>query len=149
MMHIFHTRTILSPLKPFTGVPHSRRTPSSPERREKWARATHHWTRRVKETSPTATWHNQLGTMTRRRRVLGDALKACRINIACVQETKWKGTKAKEIGEGSKLFYNGEQATQSSVGIAVSERLRNSIVEVSWVSERLMSLMIDSGAVAL
>uniref|UniRef100_A0A915JJ72 Uncharacterized protein n=1 Tax=Romanomermis culicivorax TaxID=13658 RepID=A0A915JJ72_ROMCU len=63
--------------------------------------------------------------------------------------TKWKGTKAKEISQVFKLFYNSEFATQSDVGIVVSKKLRDSIVEVSLVSDRLMSLKIESSAVAL
>ncbi|RWS09084.1 craniofacial development protein 2-like protein, partial [Dinothrombium tinctorium] len=57
-----------------------------------------------------------IGTMTGRSRELADALKSRRIDIACVQETKWTGTKARDIGEGYKLHYNGTKA-QNGVGI--------------------------------
>ena len=29
------------------------------------------------------------------------------VDILCLQETKWKGSKARNIGGGCKLFYNG------------------------------------------
>ena len=41
-----------------------------------------------------------LGTMTGKSREVANMLKRRRVSIACVQETKWKGAKAKEIGEG-------------------------------------------------
>ncbi|RWR99635.1 hypothetical protein B4U79_01873, partial [Dinothrombium tinctorium] len=89
-----------------------------------------------------------IGTMTGRSRELADALKSRRIDIACVQETKWTGTKARDIGEGYKLHYNGTKA-QNGVGIVVSGKLRDSVVEVFRVSDRLMSLKIDAGSTTL
>ena len=86
-----------------------------------------------------------VGTMTGRSRELADTLKNRRIDIACVQETKWKGAKARDIGEGFKLFYNGARTTQNGVGIVVCEKLRDSVVEISRVSDRLMSIKIDPG----
>ena len=41
-----------------------------------------------------------IGTMTGKSRELANMLKRRRVSIACVQETKWKGSKANEIGEG-------------------------------------------------
>ena len=41
-----------------------------------------------------------IGTMTCKSREVANMLKRRRVSIACVQETKWKGSKAKEIGEG-------------------------------------------------
>ena len=35
------------------------------------------------------------------------------MNIMCVQETKCKGAKAKEIGDGYKLFYSGVDNTRN------------------------------------
>ena len=29
------------------------------------------------------------------------------VDILCLQETKWKGSKARNIGGGCKIFYNG------------------------------------------
>ncbi|KAK3574074.1 hypothetical protein QTP86_002875 [Hemibagrus guttatus] len=60
-----------------------------------------------------------IGTMTGRSRELADTLKARQIDIACVQETKWKGAKARDIGEGFKLFYIGTQP-QNGVGIVTN-----------------------------
>ena len=46
-----------------------------------------------------------LGTMTGKSREVANMLKRRRVSIACVHETKWKGSKAKEIGEGYKMYY--------------------------------------------
>jgi exonuclease III len=37
------------------------------------------------------------GTLTDRSRELAEVLKRRKVNIFCVQETKWKGEKTKEI----------------------------------------------------
>jgi len=86
-----------------------------------------------------------IGTMTVRRRELSDCLKRRGIDIACVQEVKWTGGKTIGIGEGYKLFYNGGLLKQNGVGVAVSQRLCDSVVEVRRVSDCLMTVKIDSG----
>ena len=45
-----------------------------------------------------------------------DGAKECTVYISllCLQETKWKGSKARNIGSGCKLFYNG--ADRKKVG---------------------------------
>ena len=48
-----------------------------------------------------------IGSMTVKSREIADTMHIRKIMIACVQETKWKGSKAKEIGEGFKLYYQG------------------------------------------
>ena len=39
-----------------------------------------------------------IGSMTGKSREIADIMHRRKIMIACVQETKWKGSKAKEIG---------------------------------------------------
>ncbi|VDM80452.1 unnamed protein product [Strongylus vulgaris] len=72
-----------------------------------------------------------VGTLTGRHRELADVLRRRRVDIACIQETNWKGGKSRDIGDGYKLLYNG---TSSS---------RNGIVD--RLSNRLMSIKIDTG----
>ena len=45
-------------------------------------------------------------TITGRGRELADLMERRNVNIVCLQETKWKGSKARNIGGGCKLFYN-------------------------------------------
>ena len=46
-------------------------------------------------------------TMTGRGRELADMMERRNVDILCLQETKWKGSKARNIGSGCKIFYNG------------------------------------------
>ena len=48
-----------------------------------------------------------VGCMTGRSREVADVMKRRKINILCVQETRWRGNKARNLGEGYKLFYSG------------------------------------------
>ena len=45
--------------------------------------------------------------MTGRGRELADLMEQRNVDILCLQETKWKGSTARNIGGGCKLFYNG------------------------------------------
>uniref|UniRef100_A0A914XBY4 Endonuclease/exonuclease/phosphatase domain-containing protein n=1 Tax=Plectus sambesii TaxID=2011161 RepID=A0A914XBY4_9BILA len=90
-----------------------------------------------------------IGTLTGRHRELASILKKRRINIACVQETKWRGAKSRDIGDGFKLLYNGESTSRNGVGIVVDEKLRDNIVQVDRLSERLMAVKIDDGKAVL
>ena len=41
------------------------------------------------------------------------------VDIPCLQETKWKGSKARNIGGGCKLFYNGADGRRNVIGIVM------------------------------
>ena len=86
-----------------------------------------------------------VGTMTGRSRELADTLKNRRIDIACVQETRWKGSKAKLIGDGYKLIYHGTTNGRNGVAVAVSQRMQDGVTEVSRVTDRLMSIKLQTG----
>ena len=65
-------------------------------------------------------------TMTGKGRELADMKErrnVRRCTILCLQETKWKGSKARNIGGGCKLFYNGADGRKSEIGIVVREEL--------------------------
>lgn len=80
---------------------------------------------------------------------MADTLKTRRIDIACIQETKWKGNKARDIGEGYKLIYHGVTSSRNGVGVVVCQQLRDSIVEVDNISDCLISIKIVSGPTTL
>ena len=67
-----------------------------------------------------------------------------RIDIACVQETKGKGSKAREIGDGYKLFYHGEKTSRNGVGIIISHKWKDNILAVNRMSDPLMSMQLVS-----
>jgi exonuclease III len=63
-----------------------------------------------------------------------------RVSILCVQETKWKGKKAKEVeNTGFKLWYSGTVANKNGVGILIDKTLKDGVVDVkrnqSWKIE--------------
>ncbi|VDL71392.1 unnamed protein product [Nippostrongylus brasiliensis] len=66
------------------------------------------------------------------------------LNVGTLSETCWKGEKAKEIGEGIKLSYKGEDGRKNGVGIAISESVKDSVSAVQRISDRIMSVRIDT-----
>ncbi|PIO54345.1 hypothetical protein TELCIR_24295, partial [Teladorsagia circumcincta] len=60
------------------------------------------------------------------------------------QETRWKGAKAREVGEGVELYYNGKDTKRNGVAIAVAESLKDHVSAVSRVSDRIMAVRTDT-----
>jgi exonuclease III len=53
------------------------------------------------------------------------------VNILCVQETKWKGQKAKEVEDtGFKLWSTGNMSTKNGVGIVLDKSLKYGVVDI-------------------
>ncbi|XP_059285715.1 uncharacterized protein LOC132039194 [Lycium ferocissimum] len=69
-----------------------------------------------------------IGTLSGKSIELVKILKKRRINIACVQETKWVGPKAKDV-DGYKLWFSGKLRYRNGVGILVDSELRDQVVE--------------------
>ena len=65
------------------------------------------------------------------------------VDMLCLQETKWKESKARNIGGKCKLFYNGADARKNGIEIVVREELVKSVVEVKRVSDRLMAMKLE------
>ena len=84
-----------------------------------------------------------IGTMTGRGRELADMMERRNVDILCLQETKWKGSKARKIGGGCKLFYNGADGRKNGIGIVVRQELFESVLEVKRVSDRLMAMKLE------
>ncbi len=85
-----------------------------------------------------------IGTLTGRYRELADSLMTRRVDVACVQETKWKGSKAKEIGEGYKVIYHGTSSTRNGIAVVISRRFHDKVTEVRRLSDWLTSVKIES-----
>ena len=81
--------------------------------------------------------------MTRRGRKLADMMEQRNVDILCLQETKWKGSKARNIGGGCKIFYNGVDGRKNGIGIVVREDLAEGVLEVKRVSDRLMAMKLE------
>ncbi|XP_049886453.1 craniofacial development protein 2-like [Pectinophora gossypiella] len=87
-----------------------------------------------------ATWN--LGTLTGRSRELSEILKTRLINACCIQETKWKGSKSRDIGNGFQLIYHGVDTKRNGVGIVLDEHLKQRIINVDRKSDRLIAIKL-------
>ena len=81
--------------------------------------------------------------MTGRGRELAGLMERRNVDILCLQETKWKGSKARNIGGGCKLFYNGADGRKNGIGIVAREELAESVLEVKKVLDRLMAIKLE------
>ena len=81
--------------------------------------------------------------MTGRERELSDMMERRNVDILCLQETKWKGNKARNIGGGCKIFYNRADGRKNGIGIVLREKLAKSVLEVKRVSDRLMAMKLE------
>ena len=70
-------------------------------------------------------------------RELTDIMKRRNVDILCLRETKWKGSKTRNIGGGCKQCYNRADGRKNGIGIVVKEELVESFLEVKRVSYRL------------
>ena len=91
-----------------------------------------------------ASWN--IGSLTGKSIELVKSLRRRKISIACVQETKWVGAKAREI-DGYKLWYSGSIKAKNGVGILVEKELADFVVEVRRKSDRIMAIKVLVGSV--
>lgn len=66
-----------------------------------------------------------------------------KINIVCVQETKWIGTKAWDVVE-FKLCCSRGSRDRKAVDIIVVGDFRECVVDVRRISDRIMTIKVDS-----
>ncbi|KAF7710092.1 hypothetical protein HF521_008964 [Silurus meridionalis] len=59
------------------------------------------------------------------------------------KETKWKGSKARNIGGGFKQFYHGVDGKRNGVGVILKEEYNKSVVEVKRVSDRVINVKLE------
>ena len=90
-----------------------------------------------------------VGTMTGKGRELAEMMVKRKVDILCVQETKWKGSKARNIGDGCKIFYHGEDGRRNGVGFILSEEYIGRVLEVKRVSDRMMYMKLDIDGVMM
>ena len=84
-----------------------------------------------------------MGTMTGRGREIVDVMQRKKVDIICVQETRWKGQKAKEIGEGYKLYYVGKDTKRNGIGVILSPGLKDGVLQVTRMSDRIIWVQLE------
>ena len=99
----------------------------------------------MQEKIKVATWN--VGTLTGRSGEVVRVLEKRRVDLCCLQETRWKGEGTKKLG-GYKLFWKGVEqgnAAVGGVGILVAEKWRPRIVEIMRVDVRVLLVKLIIG----
>jgi exonuclease III len=79
-------------------------------------------------------------------REVADTMIRRRVNILCVQETKWEGQKAKEVEDtGFKLWYIGNTSTKNSVCIVLDKSLNDGVVDIKRQGDRIILVKLLVG----
>ena len=71
------------------------------------------------------------------------------MDILCVQETRWKGKKARCIGGGYKMWYCGSENKKNGVGIILKKEHLDRVVELWRVTDRIICLKMEVDGVML
>ncbi|KAK3518215.1 hypothetical protein QTP70_033908 [Hemibagrus guttatus] len=74
--------------------------------------------------------HRQREKRKGKGRELADMMERRKVDILCVKETRWKGSKARSIGAGFKLFYYGVDSKRNGVGVVLKEEFVRNVLEV-------------------
>ncbi|XP_047481257.1 uncharacterized protein LOC125033631 [Penaeus chinensis] len=80
--------------------------------------------------------------MTGRGHELVDLMERRKVKAMCLQETKWKGSKARELGDGFKLFYVGEDG-RSWVGFVLDYELRRPSDRIIWLKVEIGEIIVN------
>ena len=83
------------------------------------------------------------GPCPRKGRELAEMMVKRKVYILCGQETRWKGSKARNIRDGCKVFYHGEDGRRNGVGVILKEDYIARVLEVKRVSDRMMYMKLD------
>ncbi|KAK3532175.1 hypothetical protein QTP86_009196 [Hemibagrus guttatus] len=94
-------------------------------------------------------WFGHVQRRERKGRELADMMERRKVDIRCVQETRWKGSKAHSIEAGFKLFYYGVDSKRNGVGVVLKEKFVRNVLEMKKVSDRVMSLKLEIEGVML
>lgn len=74
------------------------------------------------------TWN--VGTMTGKGKGVLDVMERRKVEILRVQQTKWKGNSVRHLGNGYKPLYAGSSTKVNGVGIILSTKMAEKVVEV-------------------
>lgn len=87
-----------------------------------------------------------IGTLTGKSREIADMMRRRKINILCLQETRWtggkSGGKARTIGDGYKLYYSGGGRPRNGVAICLSEEWQERVIATERTSDRIMTMKL-------
>ncbi|XP_047490941.1 uncharacterized protein LOC125040433 [Penaeus chinensis] len=81
--------------------------------------------------------------MTGKNRSIVDMTERRKLDVSCLLETKFKGSRARDLGDGYKLYYHGENGERNGVGCDREEKEEfweklDEAVELIPMEERLI-----------
>ena len=84
-----------------------------------------------------------VGTMEGKALEVVEMMQRRRLEVLCVQETKWKGDRARQMAGGYKMMHAGGDGRSNGVGGIVSEEISRKVVRVErWNRKAIAVLMI-------
>ncbi|KAK4299957.1 hypothetical protein Pmani_027812 [Petrolisthes manimaculis] len=84
--------------------------------------------------------------MTGNGREIADRMERRKVEILCIQETRWRGNKARELGGGFKLFYSGaDDRGRNGVGIVLISDDKENIINVTRKNDRIIAVRLIIG----
>jgi len=87
-----------------------------------------------------------VGTMSGKGREVVDLMERRKLEVLCLQETRWRGNKARELGRGFKLFYSGADGRgRNGVGIILSPNHKENVISVWRKNDRIMLIKLIIG----
>lgn len=85
-----------------------------------------------------------VGSMSRRSGEVSEMARRRSLDFCCLQETRWKGEGVRQLGS-YKFFWKGCRQGLAGVGILVSDKWTEKVLEVKRISERIMLLRVIVG----
>ncbi|ESN99426.1 hypothetical protein HELRODRAFT_162974 [Helobdella robusta] len=82
-----------------------------------------------------------VGSLTGRSMEIAEMLERRRIDISCIQETRWKSNGVCHVisdKEKYKLFWNGQKTAKNGVGIFVRKPLAQEVLDIKRINSRLI-----------
>ena len=83
-----------------------------------------------------------IGISTGKGREIADLMERRKMDVLCLQETRWKGNKAKELAGGHKLLYSGNNTGRNGVAVILSINIRENLIGVERRSDRVISIKL-------
>jgi exonuclease III len=102
--------------------------------------------RKLAESSRVRVGNWNVVSLTRKLQEVVDTMIRRRVNILCVQKTKWKGQKAKEVeNTGFKLWYTGNTSTKNDISIVLDKSLKDGVVDIKRQGDNiiLVKLLVE------
>nr|GEX83578.1 integrase, catalytic region, zinc finger, CCHC-type, peptidase aspartic, catalytic [Tanacetum cinerariifolium] len=64
-----------------------------------------------------------------------------KVDIACIQETKWKGSRTRE-GNDYRLWYSGSKTVRNGVRVILAAGIKDKVVQVTRRGDRIMAISV-------